>query len=784
MPAPLTSPPMLSPYRVLDLTDHRGQMAGFILAALGAEVVAVEPPGGSPARRRGPCADGPDGPSLEWWAYNRGKSSVVAHPGDLVELVRDADVVIESADIGSGPSYAELAAINPGIVHVSITPFGSTGPKAGWAATDLTLCAAGCQMALTGDTDRPPVRTTVPQAWLHASAEAAVGALLALAQRARFGLGQHVDVSAQVAIMQAGIPGVLFAPNDNPPLGRTAGGILYGPFRLQFVYPAADGHVSITLLFGDTIGPYTARLMRWVCEEGFCDTAMRDQDWNGFGTRLFVDPEAPAELERAKAAITAVDLAADQGRAVRRGPAPPAAAGPGGHAGRAGDRSPPCGPGLLGGRPRPRAGAGHLPWRLRQAVGVAVAGPRRAPDGRQRAATGPAGGRHAGAAGAASAATADPDVAPLAGLKVVDLTWVYAGPLATRVLADFGATVVKVEGPNRPDAARGGGGSLEGDLSLEGSVQFSHFSAGKLDLALDLTNPEGRDVLRDLARWADVLIESYTPGVMDAWGLGYEDLRAVNGDLVMVSTSLMGQTGPLATFAGFGNLAGAITGFYELTGWPDRSPAGPFLAYTDYVAPRLTVATLLAALDWRPGGGGQHIDFAQAEAAIHFLASAVLEHTVAGRDVSRTGNANRFSVPSGAYPAAGEDRWVAIECEHDEQWAALCDELGRPELAGLAFTERDARRDEIDRLVGEWCSTQAPEAVEARCRLARSPPTRCRTAPSAGPTHSWPTGAIGSRWRTRSTNGSSSRTPASRRRARRAARAGAARPWASTTPRS
>jgi crotonobetainyl-CoA:carnitine CoA-transferase CaiB-like acyl-CoA transferase len=321
-------------------------------------------------------------------------------------------------------------------------------------------------------------------------------------------------------------------------------------------------------------------------------------------------------------------------------------------------------------------------------------------------------------------------VAPLAGVKVVDLTWVYAGPLATRMLADFGATVVKVEGPSRPDAARGGGGSIKGDLSLEGSVQFSHFSAGKLDLALDLTKPEGRDVLRDLARWADVLIESYTPGVMEAWGLGYEDLRTVNADLVMVSTSLMGQTGPLATFAGFGNLAGAITGFYELTGWPDRSPAGPFLAYTDYVAPRLTVATILAALDWRDrGGSGQHIDFAQAEAAIHFLAPAVLEHTVAGRDVSRLGNADRFSVPAGAYPVAGDDRWLAIECEHDEHWAALCGELGRPDLAGLGFAARAARRDEIDRLVADWCSTQAAEDVEARLQSRHVPAHQVQNSP-------------------------------------------------------
>ena len=211
--------------------------------------------------------------------------------------MRGADVLIETE-----PAFTddELAAINPALVHVTISAFGGDGPKADWVASDLTVVASGCALALTGDSDRPPVRTTVPQAWLHAGAEAADGALLALVERARSGRGQRVDVSAQQAMMQAGIPGVLMVPNDNPALGRTAGGILYGPVHLQFVYPALDGYVSITFLFGDTIGPYTRRLMEWVCEEGHCDVEMRDWDWDGFALRIITAEEGPAELEAAK----------------------------------------------------------------------------------------------------------------------------------------------------------------------------------------------------------------------------------------------------------------------------------------------------------------------------------------------------------------------------------------------------------------------------------------------------------------------------------------------------
>jgi crotonobetainyl-CoA:carnitine CoA-transferase CaiB-like acyl-CoA transferase len=650
---------MLSAYRVVDLTDHRGLMAGFILASLGAEVIAVEPPGGNPARFRD------DG--LAWWAYSRGKASVVCESRDeLVELVRGADVLIEME-----PAFSddELAAINPSLVHVTISAFGSGGPKAEWVASDLTVMASGCALALTGDSDRAPVRTTVPQAWLHAGAEAADGALLALLERARSGLGQRVDVSAQQATMQAGIPGVLMVPNDNPALGRTAGGLLYGPVHLQFVYPALDGYVSITFLFGDTIGPYTRRLMKWVCEEGHCKEAMRDWDWDGFGLRIITTEEGPAELEAAKEAITrftssktkAELFAEAQRRQILLAPVTtPAELVADDHLRQreywdvVDGRTCP-GPWVKSSEcPLPTLAA---PPEVGQDTERVVAAPPRQP--------------------AVPVAPSGGSGLPLAGVNVLDLSWVYAGPLMTRVLADFGATVVKVEGPARPDASRGGGGGVRGDLSPECSIQYAHFNCGKLGLALDLNNADGRAVLVDLVRWADVLVESYTPGVMAAWGLGYETLREINPQLVMMSTSLMGQTGPLATFAGFGNLAAAIAGFYELTGWPDRSPAGPFLAYTDYVAPRFSVAAVLAALDWRRRNGrGQHLDFSQAEAAIHFLASAILDHTVNGAHPTRIGNTDRFLHPHGVYPCAGDDRWVAIACETDEQREALAAELG------------------------------------------------------------------------------------------------------------
>lgn len=741
---------MLDGYRVVDLTDHRGQLAGAILAALGAEVVLVEPPGGTPARRRPPLDR--TGRSLEFWAHNRGKHSVVAASEDeLHALVRTADVLIDSATPGDGPNHEELAALNPALVHVSITPFGSTGPKARWAASDLVIAAAGCWLSLNGDPDRPPVRTSVAQSWLHASGEAAYGALLGLAQRDRSGLGQHVDVSAQIAVMQAAIPGVLYVPNDNPPLGRTAGGIAVGRFKLQFVFPACDGYVSITLLFGDTIGRFTKRLVDWVLDEipGF--DALQDIDWVGFGNRLFADPDAPALLELAKVAITRLTstrtraelFAEAQRRTLLLAPVTTPAE-------------------LV--RDEHLQARGYWDTVADPDLGDVVApGPFAQLSHGSLVRLGPPPVLGSGSAGLdptrtpavpAGAQVQRADDLPLAGLRVVDLTWVYAGPLATRVLADYGATVLKVEGMGRPDASRGGSATLRGDFGPEGAVPFGHFNAGKLGVTLDLTTAAAREVLVDLARWADVVIESYTPGTMDAWGIGWERLSAENPRLVMLSTSLMGQTGPLASFAGFGNLAGAITGFYELTGWPDRSPAGPFLAYTDYVAPRFTLAALLAVLRGRDRSGvGCHIDFSQAEAAIHHVATAVLEYTVNGDEVGRIGNADRFAAPHGVYPAAGDDRWVAVVCESDEQWQALAGAMGRARprealargATGPPGRARPPRR-RLDRTAGRGrCRGHAPgrrgagspgaeqrgmldrPAAAAPRALARRGPSRART---------------------------------------------------------
>ncbi len=315
---------------------------------------------------------------------------------------------------------------------------------------------------------------------------------------------------------------------------------------------------------------------------------------------------------------------------------------------------------------------------------------------------------------------------PLKDVKILDFMWVMAGPAATRMLADYGATIVRVESPLRVDIARTLQPFRRNRPDPEGSALFGNCNAGKYGLTLDLGNPRAREVIFDLVRWADVVCESFSPKAMRAWGLGYDSLREIKPDIIMVSTCLMGQTGPLSSFAGFGNLAAALAGFHHLTGWPDRPPAGPFGAYTDYVAPRFTAIAVFAALEYRRRTGkGQYIDQSQTESSLHFLAPALLEYSANGRSQIRAGNRDPRFAPHGVYPAKGKDRWVAIVCKTDEHFRTLCSLMGRRELAGdprfAALPARLENAEQLDALVTDWTRTVDELEMEKRLQAHSIP---------------------------------------------------------------
>ena len=723
---------MLSPTRVLDLSDERGIFCGFLLSELGADVVCVESPAGSPCRRLAPFAGGvPDTErSLFWWAYARGKRSVALDPEsevdryDLLRLIDGADVLVESRTPGEmarlGLGFDALARRNPALVYVSVTPFGQTGPKARWAASDLTVLAAAGALWLTGDADRPPVRVSVPQAFLHAGAEAAAATLVALHERRRSGRGQHVDVSAQQAVTLATQSDIVSAAIHSA--GATRGAARIGELTLRFSYPARDGHVSITHLFGRSFGPASARLMEAVCEDGFCDETLRAKDWIAVPSLIAKGAEPVATHDRAKQAIAAWTASKTKAELLeiamkRRLLMAPAST----------LRDVASNQQLIERsywRPLNRPDADGTAYQLGDFVrvkGCTPAPPRRAPRLGEHTAEVLTEWRNAGSESPDPVGSPPDEAAlPLAGVKILDFMWALAGPAATRMLADYGAEVVRVESASKPDPIRGGRPFVDRRFGPETGALFHSTNASKRMLALDLGRPEAREVVLDLVRWADVVCESFTPGAMERMGFGYEALREVNPGLVMISTSLMGQTGPLSTFSGYGNLSAAIVGFHEMTGWPDREASGPYGAYTDYVAPKFAAAAILAALERRSDSGkGVHLDLSQAEASLHFLAPAMLDVFVNAADPTRCGNRDELLAPHGCYPVAGVDCWIAIAVESDDGFRALSRLLGRAALANdpRFATASDRRRnaEALDAVVAEL--TLSSEGAELEAEL-------------------------------------------------------------------
>ncbi len=681
---------MLGPYRVLDLTDERCWFAGNLLAQLGADVVLVEPPGGWP---RGYAHD----------AFNRGKRSIVAASAEEVAaLAAGADVVLHNDALPFSIDLAALRDTNDQLVTVHITPWGETGPKASWRATDLTLFASSGQLAVTGDSDRPPVRISIPQAWLHASAQAAVAALVALEHRARIGCGQHIDLSAQQAVCETALSAVLYAPAGIAEVQREAGGVRFGDLMLRTIYACKDGYVIVTVAFGPMIGPMVRRYLEWMHEEGFCDTETLNKDWVNFALKLQAGEETIDVIEGVMEDIARFCLTKTKAEMIERGLRDSLLVCPVNSLADVLDS-----PQLAARDFWDDLDSVRMPGRFVLASRSPLAPLERAPDVGEHSEQV----RAAGATAQRSVPVQLPEGArldkPLAGLKVADLAWVAAAPLATKILAHWGATVVRVETQNRPCLLRGALGHRDDVADQENAIAWHSSNANKMTISLDLSKPEAREVVRDLVAWADVAIESFTPGTLAAWGLSYDDLREVNPELVMLSSCVMGQTGPQRQFAGFGNMAASIAGFFDITGWADRGPAGPYLAYTDYCSPRFTVCALLAALDHRRRTGqGQHLDFSQMEAAVHMLAPAIAEMQATGNRRTRRGNEDDDMVPHGVYPAAGDDEWIAIAIEGDEQWQSLAIEMRRDDLADLGHSSRRERQTELDEIVAAFTARQ------------------------------------------------------------------------------
>jgi crotonobetainyl-CoA:carnitine CoA-transferase CaiB-like acyl-CoA transferase len=268
------------------------------------------------------------------------------------------------------------------------------------------------------------------------------------------------------------------------------------------------------------------------------------------------------------------------------------------------------------------------------------------------------------------------------GIHVLDFTWVAVGPITTKYLADNGADVIRIESASHVDVLRAAPPWADGKFGVNRSQFFADYNTSKKGVTFNLSKPKGRELAMRLVPWADVVVENFTPKVMRGWGMDYEHLRQIKPDIIMLSSCLQGQTGPQALMPGFGQLMGALSGFYYVSGYPDSDPAPPYGAYTDYITPRFAAALLVAALDYRRRTGqGQFIDVSQFEASLHFLAPALIDYFASGRVLQPQGNRSQRYAPHGAYRCRdvdGVERWISIAVADDAQWQGLLGVLNNP----------------------------------------------------------------------------------------------------------
>ena len=721
-------------------------MAGRILADLGAEVIRIEPAGGDPLRRRGPqlahAAEGEGG--LAWLVAQAGKRALVLDlAGDADDratfraLAAGADAVIESFRPGElaalGLDHASVVAglpdAHPGLVWCSITPFGQSGPYAGYAGHDLVCVAMGGNAAMTGDPDRPPLRCSLPTAYMHGGPEAVIGVLLGLFGRGDLGRGQHVDVSLQETQLATLISGAAQVASGGPLRGRAG----FRTGRTREIWRCRDGFVSYGLRGGPARSGSLRATVEYMAESGFAPDWLRAIDWADYSPQS-LDDEA---LERLEAAFAKFFETRTMRELYEQSLARRILLAPCNDAREILAQAQLRARGFFARVALPGTGVGagvELPGAFARAsaslIGVRGPAPTLDQDGatlRQELLRAP---RRAAEPRRASTLRLCARAGPrgvLEGLRVLEFGSGAAGPVATRYLAEQGATVIRVESAKRPDFLRllhvTSENRHEPEI-LERAPMFVLLNPDKQSLALDLKTEEGVALaLRLVDEWADVVAENFAPGVMEGFGLGAESLLARRPDLVMVSGCLFGQTGPQRRYPGFGGQGAAIAGFNHMTGWPDREALGPYATITDSLSPRFVCATLLAALlHLRRTGEGQAIDVSQIETGVYALSEMIARHSATGEVMIRHGNRSEDHAPHGIYPCRdadasgpGRERWIAIAVQSDSAWTRLVAAMGRPAWAldprWATTPGRLADVDALDAALGDWTRDHDAESL-------------------------------------------------------------------------
>ena len=558
-----------------------------------------------------------------------------------------ADILIEQIGLArlaeTGVTRPQIEAANPRLVHVSVTAFGSSGPRARWRGSELVASATSGILRLVGDIDREPVKEALDACGFHADMVAACGAVAAIHARSTTGKGQHVDVSIQEVAFSRNVNSVLVWQFDRRRLQRAGGAVSYGRVTVRCIWPLKDGFCFHSLMTGRFGAPANQALSEWMDEAGVANP-LRAVDWLRYN-RSTLDADTRALWETAIEAFFRTRTRDDiNGEGRRRGINATVVAAPADvladpHLRARGFWS------TTAGETMPGRFVSMTPGR---AVEKATALRKSAP-------------------------SISMSQGPLAGVRVLDFSWALVGSITTKTLGDLGCEVIKVESRSRPCLSR-----LDVQVtasradSLDDKPWFAHLNTSKLSLSLDMKHPANREVLDPLIEWADVVVENFSPGTMEKLGLDYPRLAARNPGLVMASGSVFGQTGPLAQSWGVDGTGAALSSRTLFTGWPDRAPVIPSAApYGDVIVPYAMAASVVAALEQRRHSGrGCHIDASMYELCVQQMRGAF---TGGGANAARRGNADPAAFQQGVYATQGTERWVAVTFETRMQWNSFAE---------------------------------------------------------------------------------------------------------------
>jgi crotonobetainyl-CoA:carnitine CoA-transferase CaiB-like acyl-CoA transferase len=684
--------------RVVDMADEKSELCGRILADLGAGVVRVEPPGGAPSRRLGPFYGDE---SLYFAVRNANKSNVEidvsneAGRGRLLGLLAEADIWIETtrpgqlAEIGLEPRA--VARMFPELTVVSVTDFGQTGPYRDYLATDSVMEAMAWMLFRAGVPELPPVLPPGSLAYDMVGVSAAFAALTACLERLDTGRGQYLDMSVMEAVAQLTDWG-LTSYSVISKLG-IYGEIRDGGGRVYPILPCRDGFVRIGMV---TLAEFR-KVRSWIGEP---EILMADY-WDDQRTRLdlFDDLVKPLLVDFFHDK-TMMELATDgQNRGIPITPMLTVADV------LQADQYQVLGSfvdGIVGKK------VGRLASGFLVADGQRVGYRDPAPSRPGPSTPLPAWPRRAGVSGAGSATAGR----PYAGLRVVEFGVAGAVPEMARLLAEYGADAIRVESHKRPDLFR----QLGGPTGV-GSV-FASSNRSTRSLGVDFTEPAGAEIVKELLKTADVVLENLPPGTLERFGLGPEMIRAVNPSVLLISSQTMGRRGPWSGWRGYGSntqLPGGMSWLWTFPELPEPVPQN--VAFPDHVVGRLGALTVAASMIGQRFGArpAQHVEIVQAEMALNLLADLFLQESLEPGTVRPRGNRSDRGVPWGVYRCAGSQRWCVITCRDDNEWQGLVSALGRPEWATSPALEqaegRRAAQDDIDRHLSAWTAERSDREV-------------------------------------------------------------------------